>query len=164
MEWTLTPISQADNSAPSTQIQDLTTFYINGTEYLFYGIDTPMAPAFGDAYNYVPTGPLAIENNTWEVIAWGYDSAAVPYAVLYETPAYRSVPCLDFLSRDERGIAKDTYQSLKEGVKDLRNSALNSLLADVVKLVQNGGRNGQPYPTCNATCMLNGKFFWSEHL
>jgi hypothetical protein len=154
MQWTLTPISQADNSAPSTQIQDLTTYYINGTEYLFYGVDTPTVR---DAYHYQPTGPLAIENNTWEVMAWGYDSAAVPFAVLHETAAYRAVPFLDFISRDECGIQHDTFEALKEGVKSLRNSVLDKMLGGVTKLVQNGATNGQPYPTCNATCMVNGK-------
>lgn len=109
-----------------------------------------------DSYTYIPTGPLAFANNTWEVIAWGYDSNAVPYAVLYETPADAGPPCLDIISREDKGPSKDTLKAIYDGIKDLRNSDLNTLLASVVKLTQNRGRNGQLFPSCNATCQTNG--------
>jgi hypothetical protein len=155
MQWTLTSISQSNDSAASTHLQDLTTYYINGSEYPFYGFDSPIVT---NAYTYIPTGLIANYNNTWTVIAWGYDSMGVPYSVLYETAAYQSVPYLDFISRDECGIQDDTFQLLQDGVRHLNNIELNSLLANVTKLTQSGARNGQPYPSCNATCMTNGEF------
>lgn len=83
----------------------------------------------------------------------------MPYAVVYETPADAGLvgPSLDIISRDDNGPSKATLDAIYDGIKDLHNSQLDSLLASVVKLKQNGGRNGELYPSCNATCMTNGK-------
>lgn len=162
MEWTLSP---TETYPIDGTLQDLTSeFARNETSFVFknYGIDTPTVingKPIPDSYTYVPSGPLAFANNTWEVIAWGYDSNGVPYAVLYETPADAGLvgPALDIISRDDDGPSKATLNAIYDGIKDLQNSQLNTLLASVVKLNQNGGRNGELYPSCNTTCMTNGK-------
>lgn len=164
MQWTLSP---TETYSIDGTLQDLTTeFAFNETFYVFknYGIDTPTfinGKAVPDSYTYVPTGALAFANNTWEVIAWGYDGKGVPFAVVYETPAAAGAvgASLDIISRDDDGPSKETLKEIEDGVKALHDSQLNSLLASVVKLTQNGGRNGQLYPSCNATCMTNGMLF-----
>jgi len=162
MQWTLSP---TESYAIDGTLQDLTSeFALNETSFVFknYGIDTPTVingALVPDSYAYVPTAPLAFANNTWEVIAWGYDSNGVPYAVVYETPDAGIGPSLDIMSRDDDGPSKDTLNAIYAGVKSLYNEALNALLASVVKLPQNGGRNGELYPSCNATCVTNAYAF-----
>jgi hypothetical protein len=82
----------------------------------------------------------------------------VPYSVLYETPADGGLvgPSLDIISRSGKGPSKPTLDAIYDGIKDLHNDALDALLKIVVKLPQNGGRNGQLFPSCNATCQTNG--------
>ncbi|KAL1640665.1 hypothetical protein SLS58_006679 [Diplodia intermedia] len=67
MQWHLTPLSQANTSSPSSQLQDVVSYDLagdgGGGEYLIYGTDTPVAP---DAYQWVAAGPLAAQNNTWQ--------------------------------------------------------------------------------------------------
>ncbi len=144
------------NTAPTDLLHDLTTALVKGTsrETLYYGVDTPIAP---DAYAYRPTGPIAVENNTWEVLSWGYDADQVPFAILYETEAYlQTSASLDFISRRAEGIAKTTYEELLRCVRALGNKELNALLANETLTPQNGEGNGTPYPSCNTTCMTNG--------
>jgi len=141
-----------------------TEFALNETHHFVfenYGVDTPTVingKIIPDSYFYVPTGPLFFANNTWEVIAWGYDSNGVPYSVVYETPADAGFvgPSLDIISRDDSGPSKLTFDAIYEGIKALHNDQLDKLLASIVKLKQDGGRNGQRFPTCNATCMTDG--------
>ncbi|KKY13940.1 hypothetical protein UCDDS831_g08578 [Diplodia seriata] len=158
MQWHLTPISLRDNtSSPSPQLQDVVSYDLEGGGgggYLIYGIDTPVAP---DAYRWVAAGPLAAQNNTWQVLAWGYDSADVAYAMFFETwPSGTNTPSqLYFVSRSDRGVAEDTYRSLLRGVTVLGDSELGEALDRVYPITQDGGRHGLPYPTCNATCMRN---------
>jgi hypothetical protein len=161
MQWTLYPTGTYGIDGT---LQDLTTeFALNKTSFVFknYGIDTPTVikgTPVPDSYTYIPTPPLTFANNTWEVIAWGYDSEGVPYSVLYETPADGGLvgPSLDIISRSDKGPSKPTLDTIYDGIKDLHNDALDALLKNVVKLPQNGGRNGQLFPSCNATCQTNG--------
>ena len=167
MQWTLSP---TETTPLDGTLQDLTSeFSLNETSFVFknYGIDIPTVKdgkLIPDSYFYVPTGPLAFANNTWEVIAWGYDSNGVPYSVVYETPADAGLvgPSLDIISRDDNGPSKLTLDAIHEGIKGLHNDQLDKLLASEVKLKQNGGRNGQRYPSCNATCVTNGTYIFSS--
>jgi hypothetical protein len=164
IQWTLSP---TETNGIDGTLQDLTTeFYGNETFFVFknYGIDTPTVingQVIPDSYTYVPTPPLSYSNNTWEVMAWGYDSNDVPYAVVYETPIDAGLigPSFDIISRDDNGPSKATLDAIYAGVKDLKNANLTALLANVVKLSQNGGRDGEFYPSCNATCVTNGESF-----
>ena len=161
MQWTLYPTGTYGIDGT---LQDLTTeFALNKTSFVFknYGIDTPTVikgTPVPDSYTYIPTPPLTFANNTWEVLAWGYDSEGVPYSVLYETPADGGLvgPSLDIISRSDKGPSKPTLDAIYDGIKDLHNDALDALLKIVVKMPQNGGRNGQLFPSCNATCQTNG--------
>lgn len=166
MQWTLSPEANTSYLYPYVPVlNDLTSHQVlNGsgdTVFFEYGLDylvTANGTTAHDAYAYFPTGPLSSENNTWEVISWGYDLDGVPFAVMYETPAFREgAASLDIISRDVRGPNAITLSWILEAVKALRNSALTSLVGNVQKLVQDGGRNRQPWPICNATCQTNGK-------
>lgn len=167
MQWTLSP---TDTTAIDGTLQDLTSeFALNETSFVFknYGIDTPTVingKPVADSYTYIPTGPLFFANNTWEVMAWGYDTKGVPYSVVYETPADAGIvgPSLDIISRDDNGPSEETWKMIRAGIKGLHNKDLDNLLASVVKLTQNGGRNGELYPSCNSTCMTNGKLYPSR--
>jgi hypothetical protein len=72
MEWTLSP---TETYPIDGTLQDLTSeFAMNETFFVFqnYGIDTPTiinGKPIPDSYTYIPNGPLAFANNTWEVIA-----------------------------------------------------------------------------------------------
>ncbi|KAF4630705.1 hypothetical protein G7Y89_g7440 [Cudoniella acicularis] len=164
MQWTLSATGTTDIDGT---LQDLTSeFALNETAFVFknYGIDTPTVingQIIPDSYTYVPTAPLSFANNTWEVLAWGYDSNGVPYAAVYETPADAGFtgPSLDIISRDDNGPSKPTLDGIYDAIKYLKNSQLDALLSSVVKLPQNGARDGQPYPSCNATCMMNAYAF-----
>jgi len=161
MQWTLYPTGTYGIDGT---LQDLTSeFALNKTSFVFknYGVDTPTVingQPVPDSYTYVPTPPLIFANNTWEVIAWGYDSDGVPYAVVYETPADGGLvgPSLDVISRSDKGPSKPTLDAIYDGINDLHNDALSAVLKIVVKLTQNGGRNGELFPSCNATCQTNG--------
>jgi hypothetical protein len=133
MEWTLSP---TETNPIDGTLQALTTeLALNETFFVFenYGIDTPTVingKPVPDSYTCVPTGPLAFANNTWEVIAWGYDSNGVPYAVAYETPADGGLvgPSLDIISRDDNGPSKLTLDVIYDGIKGLHNQQLDNLL------------------------------------
>jgi len=155
LQWTLSRIGSPSNTAPTEQLYDLTTGFLKGTSTLVYeyGVDTPVAP---DAYAYQPTGPLAFANNSWAVLAWGYDTHLVPYGVVYETRSSgETSESIDFISRSSAGVAPATFEFLKAAIRDLRNTQLSALLQNVTLTPQDGRRNGQPYPSCNATCMQN---------
>jgi len=78
--------------------------------------------------------------------------------VVYETPAYGGLvlPCPDIASRSDEGPSKATLDMIYTGIENLRSDNLTTLLKNVVELVQNGSRNSQLYPSCNATCQANG--------
>lgn len=160
MQWTLYP---TETYGIDGTLQDLVTvFALNETSFVFknYGVDILTVingKPVPDSYAYIPTTPLAFTNNTWEVISWGYDDDRVPYSVAYETPADSGLvrPCLDIISRSDKGPSKATLDAIYNGIDDLHNDALTALLKNVVELTQNGGRNGQLYPSCDATCQAN---------
>lgn len=154
MQWDLTPISTEDTNEPSLQRQDLVSYSFEGEVYLIYGIDTPVAP---DAYQWVAPGPLSVQNNTWQIMAWGYDSADVPYTMFFETWPTGQPSQFYFISRSDKGIAEDTYQTLVDSVKKIGNQELNEALTRVYQIKQDGGRHGETYAGCNATCKENGE-------
>jgi len=144
MQWTLSP--RPNNSFDDT-LNDLTSFqFLNTTKvWALYGIDSRMVidnTTLRDSYDYKPSGAFAFAFNSWEVIAWGYDCEGVPYAVVYETPAFQTPAAFDIISRSDKGPTKNTIDMIHRAVADLRNNELSGMLAQVKKLVQNGGRNG----------------------
>ncbi|KAH0836161.1 hypothetical protein FOPE_04408 [Fonsecaea pedrosoi] len=162
--WTLTRPCANDSCYPlqATHLATLTTFQLvndmkkpNAT-YMAYSLDTAVSDAVGGVYHSVPTASLAAQNNTYEVIGWGYDSHGDGFVVVYETPAAsQSVASLDIFSRAPSGPTNDTLDAIKSGIQKLGNQSLIDLLKDVIRTPQDGGRDHDPWPACNATCRTN---------
>lgn len=161
--WTLTRpcLDGACYAQEATKLDTLTSFQlVNDTKkpnatYFAYSHDTSIAV---DAYHSVPAGSLASQNNTYEIIGWGYDSNDAAFIVVYETPtASQTVPSLDIFSRDPSGPSDDTLNAIKVGIKMFGNQHLLDLLRNVTKTPQDGGRAGDTWPSCNATCRTNGE-------
>jgi hypothetical protein len=163
MQWTLT--LQEPNSYNDAR-NDLVTYQpLNGSDvvYYIYGVDTPTVvnnSTQRDEYLYSPTGRLTgIASNIYKVLAWGYDEAGVPYAVLYETRApVQTSESFSILSRTDKGPSNSTLELIYKAVDTSGNQTLIALKDAAVSLVQDGGRHGQLYPVCNETCQQNGKF------
>jgi hypothetical protein len=163
MQWTLTP------QPSSGVLYDLVTYQFPGSNntYSFAGLDTPAttnssnAPTIEkDTYNYVPNGAaFASDGNSFSVIAWGYDNNSVAYAVLYESPTLNGQlgAVFDIISRSDNGPDQVTLNLIYQAVNATGNSALISLKNGATPLKQDGGRNGQGYPTCDAACLANCK-------
>jgi hypothetical protein len=163
MQWTLTP------QPSSGVLYDLVTYQFPGSNntYSFSGLDTPAttnssaAPTVEkDTYSYVPNGAaFASDGNSFSVIAWGYDNNSVAYAVLYESPTTNGQEgaVFDIISRSDNGPDQITLNLIYQAVNATGNSALISLKNGATPLKQDGGRNGQGYPTCDAACLANCK-------
>lgn len=157
-------ISPTANNTVDDTLQDLTTFQwlnetLGDTVWPLWGIDTRLeinGTEAVDAYHYVPTGPMAFANNTYSTIAWGYGEFGVPFLVVYEE--YLGSGWLDIFSRSDKGPSNRTLDAIYEGIQSLGSDALNTLVPQVAKLVQDGSRDGLSYPTCNATCQTNGRY------
>lgn len=166
--WTLTrPCTDGDcYPLEATHLSDLTSFQlVNDTQrpnatYFAYSLDTAIGT---DAYHSVPNGGLAAQNNTYEIISWGYDSQGAGFVVVFETPAAsEKVASLDIFSRDPTGPSPDTLDAIKAGINHLGDQRLMDLLKGMTKTPQDGGRRNDPWPSCNATCRTNGKVFASS--
>ncbi|KIW30520.1 uncharacterized protein PV07_06259 [Cladophialophora immunda] len=162
--WTLTRpcADDACYSLEAAHLADLASFQlVNDTQkpnatYFGYSLDTAIADGGDGAYHSVPTGSLAPQNNTYEVISWGYDSEGVGFVVVYETPAAsETAASLDIFSRAPSGPTNDTLDAIQTGIQKLGNKKLIDLLKDVTRTPQDGGRKNDPWPSCNATCRTN---------
>lgn len=111
-----------------------------------------------DEYAYAPTGPISFAGNVYKILAWGYDASGVPFAVLYETKsAGQTEDSFDVISRSNKGPSQVTLEMIWGAVNASGNASLVQLKNEArgMKIVQDGGRDGQEYPLCNATCETN---------
>jgi hypothetical protein len=78
--------------------------------------------------------------------------------VLYETAAAAQTEgVFDIISRSDKGPSQETLRLINATVKAMGNQEVITLLGQVEPLTQDGGRIGELYPICNATCMTNGE-------
>ena len=174
VQWDLSPSFPQSATIPG-QDNDVASFQIagdpSGTILTLYGIDTPRLsndPSIGsgwaDVYDWVGAGAVSTMNNSIEVIAWGYDTDGIPYTLVYETPitdpAHPQPADIDVASRSDSGPSQATLTEVFAALSSLGNQELSDLIGQVVPLVQNGARDGQPPVTCDATCMSNSDFPW----
>ncbi|KAH7036399.1 hypothetical protein B0J12DRAFT_788908 [Macrophomina phaseolina] len=152
IQWEMTPTSLANQSAPSLEGQEFFWFELLGIPIKLYGTTKPIAP---DAYESNLPGAASIVSNIWEFIAWGYDSAGVPFAVLHETRAGPLSPGIDILSRSNSGVAPDTYELLLDGIRKLGSPELAEYADGMIHLKHNHDHDGEPYPVCDEACKLN---------
>lgn len=108
-------------------------------------------------YDFRGTGKLSLENNTWEMLAWGYDTNGDAYWVAYETPvAFLPSPCdIDLLSRVKGAPSNATRHALLEGIRKLDIEELTNLTDQVVALPVDDRRNDLGPTTCNEACVGN---------
>jgi len=150
------------------QNNDLTSFQLPNSSVIntAFGIDTPrrandpsLGPEFDLVFDFVGSGNLATTQNSWELLAWGYDSCGDGYMVIYETPVINSTDFpagLDIESRADTGPTPKTLTAIFSALKALGNSDLSALVDETVALVQDGARRGMPPVVCDATCVNNG--------
>ncbi len=145
---------------------DLTSYQVgNSTTILTaYGIDTPrrstnktLGLEWDQVYDFAATGAIQAVNNTWELLAWGYDTCGVGYMVIYETPVVASgAPAgLDIEARSDVGPSHQTLRDIFEALRGLGNAELTSLVGQIVPLVKNGARRGMSPVVCDAACLNN---------
>lgn len=148
------------------QNNDLTSFQLAGstTIHTAYGIDTPrrsnqksLGPEWDHVYDFVGAGALSAVNNTWELLAWGYDTCGIGYLVIYETPvAATGAPAgLDIESKIDTGPSKETLREIYSALRGLGNEELTRLVGQTVPLVQNGARTGVDPVVCGVDCLNN---------
>jgi hypothetical protein len=163
MQWTLTLL---DPNSYSDSWNDLVTYQLGNSSHVvhsIYGVDSPTAVSNitqHDEYSYAPTGPISSAGNIYKIIAWGYDEASVPFAVLYETKsAGQQSESFDIISRTDQGLSKLTLDLIYAAVDATGNQTLIAFKDAVFPIIQDGSRNGQLYPICNETCKTNGMSF-----
>ena len=165
MQYDASPVFPQSTTLPG-QNNDLTSFQLANQSALFtaYGIDTPrrsnnpsLGPEWEAVYDFVGTGALAAVNNTWELLAWGYDTHGDGYLVIYETPvASNGAPSgLDIESRSEDGPSPQTLNGIYDALVRLGNEELTGLVRSTQRLVRDGRRSGTPPVQCDAACVNN---------
>ena len=153
---------------PNATLADLVSFSLTpaaekslnqtaGKSYLAYAFDHPQMDIGPDVYLSIPnSASLAPQNNTYEVISWGYDSADTAFGVLFETPAAaESVYSLDIISHSPTGPTPATFKMIEAGVLGLNNALVTGLWKNVTKLVWDEDVDGMAWPVCNASCRAN---------
>ncbi|KAH7384123.1 hypothetical protein DE146DRAFT_667924 [Phaeosphaeria sp. MPI-PUGE-AT-0046c] len=143
---------------PTGQVNDLTSFQLpgNDTIYTSYGIDTPnyQWPAVLD---YAGTGILEGAMSQYSLLAWGCDKSGNPYYASYSTAAeLTQTPAgIDIMSTEDQGLDEETAEVLIEMLKALPNEELSGLASGLVRMVQDGGRDGLPRVVCDDSCKTN---------
>ena len=130
-----------------------------------YGVDTPrrssdtsLGPEWDSVYDYAGTGAHVTANETWEVLAWGYDMVGDGYLVVYEAGATENgtlTPGLDIMSRSEDGPCMETVDAIFRGLVQLGDAGLTELTHSTQKAAIDGRRGGMPPTPCDAACMNN---------
>ncbi|THH31224.1 hypothetical protein EUX98_g2993 [Antrodiella citrinella] len=165
LQWDSSPLFPQSDVLPG-QNNDLDSYQLENSTVVItaYGVDTPrrsndksLGAEWDDVYDYVGKGNISPDNNTFEIISWGYDTDGVPYAVIYETPvaATDATAGLDIESRSDTGPSETTLQAIKDALLSLGNEQITELVNQTVPLVQNGARKGSAPVVCDAFCVDN---------
>ncbi|KAH8094500.1 hypothetical protein BXZ70DRAFT_947732 [Cristinia sonorae] len=159
------PLVPQSEELPGQNVDLLSWTLENDTTlYTQYGIDTPkrssdksLGPNWDDVFDYVPTGDLSDQSNSYAYLAWGYDTDGVEYTVIYETAiaATGSPACIDIESRSTTGPSKETYDEIVAGLFALDNEEITELTRELEPLVHNGARDGFGPVECDEACRNN---------
>lgn len=164
-QWDSSPLFPQSTGLPG-QNNDLTSYQLanDSTVVTAYGIDTPrrsndpsLGPEWDSVYDFDGTGALASVNNSWELLAWGYDTCGDAYTIIYETPvvAINSLSGLDIDSRSEHRPSPKTLEGIYDALTHLNNTELTELVRTTRKLVVDGRRTELPPVECDARCVDN---------
>ncbi|RYP01988.1 hypothetical protein DL765_010796 [Monosporascus sp. GIB2] len=136
------------------QMNDLSSYQLAGEKNLslFYGVDT-MRPENDGIYNFTSPALGSGSEYRLEILVWGYDTTGVGYKVTYENERGEAgPPALSIESRVPHGPTNETFAEIVAEIEGLGSEPLSTLARDMVRLTQNGGRDGIP-AVCNAACV-----------
>jgi len=160
------PVLPTDGSDPPGRQYDVVSFsaVADATDATLgpvvvtaFGYDTPLPHVAPGVYRFHGSGALAHVTNTWEVLAWGYDSDAVAWRLEYETAHSGGVPNFNILSREETGPSPRTLAAIFDAMEHLfhDDADLLALARNLTALPLDGRRTGLPPVACDEACMLN---------
>ncbi|RYP61827.1 hypothetical protein DL770_009696 [Monosporascus sp. CRB-9-2] len=136
------------------QMNDLSSYQLEGEKNLtlYYGVDT-MRPENDGIYNFTSPAFGSASEYRLEILIWGYDTAGVGYKVTYENIRGEDAPeALSIESRVPHGPTDETFAEIVAEIEGLGSEPLSTLARDMVRLTQNGGRDGMP-AVCDAACV-----------
>jgi hypothetical protein len=128
-------------------VHDLTSFQLNDTLYTSYGIDTPNTrPGWPAVLEYAGTDILEGATGEYSLLAWGCEGSSTPYYASYSSATVdTNTPAgIDIMSTSDKGPDVATLAALVKALKGLNNKEIQGLVGGLVKMNQDGARNGQP--------------------
>lgn len=145
---------------------DLSTWTVtkNGTTTIeaAFGYDTPHRSNFPDkgcgwnsVYDFAATGVLTGLNNSWELLAFGYDEIGDGYLVIYETAASTQPAGIDIESRGSSGPSNGTYSAIIKALQGLNNPNITAMLPNMTTLPRNNARSTVEPFICGPSCVNN---------
>lgn len=159
-------LPNATINASNPPVVDLTSFNSNATNdtnvYTAFGYDWPR-PGIpkGWVFDWEGTGTLSKTGNTWELLAWGFDTTGAEWTLIYETPVPRSnasvgaPAALDIECRNKNGPSNETYSTIMKGIKKLAIPELTALADQIRLLSTDHRRDGSPPIACDEVCVEN---------
>ena len=102
------------------------------------------------------TGPLSNQSNTWELMAWGYDTEDVGYIFLYEdAPSTGGLANTCFEVREWGHPTTETREALLAELRRFVVPELNILADEIKALRHDDRRSGQSPYSCDEACQSN---------
>lgn len=144
IQYDPTPVDPSD---PTGLVNDLFSFQRPGNDTVFttYGVDTPI-PDIPAALRFAATGVLTGATSEYYFLAWGCDANRVPYYSSYSTATNltQSPAGIDLLSTNDQGPDQATIDAIIKALKSLGNEEITSLVEQLKRIVQDGGRRNMP--------------------
>lgn len=159
------PAFPANASLPG-QTNDVTSFQQPNSSTIItsYGIDTPRRSSdtrlgleWEAVFDFQGVGAMSTTNNSWAVLAWGYDTCGIPYFVAYESEIadINDPPGLVIHSRSDQGPTKETLAEIFSSLRAVGNKEITALVEQTKPTIQDGERRGQAPVVCNDACVNN---------
>lgn len=137
---------------------DLTSSNLAGNIEEASGYDFPRSGVQW-VFDFQGTGHLNRVNNTWELLAWGYDVSGVEYALIYETAVLANsittgaTAGLDIGSCVKGGTDSKTRAALIAGVKGLGIPQLTTFAHQIKATLTDHRRDGLLRAACGESCI-----------
>jgi hypothetical protein len=128
----------------------------NDTEiYSIYLRDTERE-ANSSVFDTKAGGQLANQSNTWELMAWGYDTEDVGFIFLYEdAPTTGGLANICFEVREWGHPTKETREALIQSLVAFNVPELKLLAEQMKPLRHDQRRAGSPRFSCDEACQNN---------
>jgi hypothetical protein len=151
-------------NASNPPLVDLTSYNLPNssiTEVITaFGYDFPRS-GVPWVFDFHGTGHFNQAQNSWELMAWGYDLNGVEYILVYETPVRAdnisagATAGLDIERRVKGGPDNTTIAALVAGVKALGISQLTEFAEQIQATPTDSRRDGQLPVACDESCIDN---------